>query len=301
MNGPTLGQLEAFVWTARLGSVELAARHLHRSQPSVSLRLRDLQTALDTRLLQRAGRGVKLTAEGHMFLDRAQGVLKALENLQFADEREISGSIRFGLADGFATVCLPALLGALQRELPKLQIDLTIATSGGLEQHLGDDLLDLAILVNPIGRPNLQLVPLGPQETTWAAGPSWQFPLEARPRDLWQAPILTNPPPSPAYRQVMAWFATARLSPAKLILCSSGIVIGQLISAGIGIGVMPAKMIAPYVKEGTIVPLTTIPPLEPGQVFASYRADVPKRAIEAIIGISNRVLEAIGYFAAHAS
>jgi DNA-binding transcriptional LysR family regulator len=292
----TLGQLEAFVWTARLGGVEQAARHLHLSQPSVSMRLRGLQAALGARLLQRAGRGVRLTPEGCTVLDRAQSVLNELETLQSTEKQEISGLIRFGLAEGFATVCVPPLMAALQRELPKLQVDLTIGSSGRLEQDLSEDLLDLAVLVNPLGRSDLQLVSLGLQETTWAAAPSWKLPAGARPRDLWQVPVLTNPPPSPTFRQVVAWFATARLSAAKLIICSSGTLIGQLVAAGVGISIMPTKMIAPYIDAGTIATVATTPPLEPGRVFVSYRAGVPRHATEAVIQVLDQVLEAIGYF-----
>jgi len=293
----SLGQIEAFVWTARLGSVEQAARHLHLAQPSVSLRLRDLQTALGLRLLQRAGRGLRLTGEGRLLLERAQGILSEVENLHAVSEHEISGLIRFGVAEGFAAVTVPPLMRALRRDLPKLQVDLVIATSAGLEQDLSDDRLDLAVLVDPLGHPNLRLEPLGMQETIWAAAPSWQLPAGARPQDLWQVPVLTNPPPSPMFRQVMAWFATARLDPAKLNICSSVTVIGQLIAAGIGIGVMPAKMIAPYVDDGTITPVTTVPSLEAGRVFVSYRAGVPRRAIEAAVRVLDQVLQATGYFA----
>jgi len=297
MDRVSLGQLEAFVWTARLSSVEQAARHLHLAQPSVSLRLRDLQAALGVRLLQRAGRGIRLTAEGRLLLERALGILSDVENLQAVGEREIGGLLRFGVAEGFAAVCVPPLMRALRRDLPKLQVDLVIATSAGLEQDLSDDRLDLAVLVDPIGRANLRLVPLGLQETSWVAAPSWQLPAGARPQDLWQVPILTNPPPSPMFRQVMAWFATARLDPVKLNVCSSVTTIGQLIAAGIGIGVMPLKVIAPYVEAGTIAPVTTTPSLDAGRVFVSYGAGVPRRAIEAAVRVLDQVLRAIDYFA----
>jgi DNA-binding transcriptional LysR family regulator len=297
MSRISLGQLEALVWTAKLGSVEQAARHLHLAQPSVSLRLRDLQTALGIRLLQRAGRGIRLTGGGRLLLDRSQAILSEVENLRAAGEREIGGLIRIGVAEGFAAVCLPQLMAALHRELPRLQVELVIATSAGLEQDLGDDQLDLAVLVDPIGRANLRLVPLGLQKTTWAAAPSWRLPAGARPQDLWQVPVLTNPPPSPMFRQVMAWFATARLDPAKLNVCSSVTMIGQLIAAGIGIGIMPAKMIAPYVEAGTIEPVATVPSIEAGRVFASYRAGVPRGAIEAAVRVLDEMLQAIGYFA----
>ena len=296
MSRITLGQLEAFFWTARLGSVDRAARHLNLAQPTVSLRLRDLQAGLGERLLERAGRRLRLTNAGNLLLPRAEGILAEIENIQAAGEHEIAGRVRFGVAEGFAAVCVPPITAALRRELPKLRVDLVIATSAGLEQDLAGDRLDLAVLVDPLGHPGLRLVPLGLQETVWAAAPSWGLAQGARPRDLWQVPVLTNPPPSPMFRQVMAWFAAERLVPAKLSLCSSVTVIAELIAAGIGIGVMPAKMIAPYLAAGSIVALPASPPLAAGRVFVSHRSGVPTRAIEAAIRTIAQALQAAAYF-----
>ena len=51
----TLAQLEAFYWIATLGTVRDAARHLNLAQPTVSLRLRDLETAFGAVLFERRG------------------------------------------------------------------------------------------------------------------------------------------------------------------------------------------------------------------------------------------------------
>jgi DNA-binding transcriptional LysR family regulator len=64
----TLAQLEAFHWIAKLGTVRDAARHLNLAQPTVSLRLRDLETALGALLFERLGRALRLTDEGLVLL-----------------------------------------------------------------------------------------------------------------------------------------------------------------------------------------------------------------------------------------
>jgi Bacterial regulatory helix-turn-helix protein, lysR family len=55
----TLAQLKAFYWIAKLGTVRDAARHLNLAQPTVSLRIRDLETALGTMLFERLGRALR--------------------------------------------------------------------------------------------------------------------------------------------------------------------------------------------------------------------------------------------------
>jgi DNA-binding transcriptional LysR family regulator len=50
---------------ARLGSVTAAAKELHYSQPSVSHHLARLEAETGAQLLQRIGRGIRLTRPGN--------------------------------------------------------------------------------------------------------------------------------------------------------------------------------------------------------------------------------------------
>ena len=59
----TLRQIEAFYWTARLGSIHAAADHLNFSQPAVSSRIKELETALNVELFSRRNQRVQLTPE----------------------------------------------------------------------------------------------------------------------------------------------------------------------------------------------------------------------------------------------
>ncbi|WP_147707645.1 helix-turn-helix domain-containing protein, partial [Microvirga massiliensis] len=70
----TLAHLEAFVWIARLGSVKEAARQLNLAQPTISLRLRDLEDETRTVLFERSS-GMRLTHEGEALLGHATTIL----------------------------------------------------------------------------------------------------------------------------------------------------------------------------------------------------------------------------------
>ena len=50
----TLGQAEAFYWVAKLGSFRAAATQLNLTQPTVSLRVRELERNLGAELLDRS-------------------------------------------------------------------------------------------------------------------------------------------------------------------------------------------------------------------------------------------------------
>ncbi|WP_238005803.1 LysR family transcriptional regulator [Dactylosporangium sp. AC04546] len=72
-------RLRVLVALARHGSVTAAAAALHYAQPSVSHHLARLEAETGTQLLQRAGRGVRLTAAGRLLAERAEEILGRLD------------------------------------------------------------------------------------------------------------------------------------------------------------------------------------------------------------------------------
>ena len=72
----TLVQLRSFEAVARLGGVGKAAQALHLAQPTVSTQLRELSEAVGLRLLEPAGRGLRLTEEGGLLLQAGLAVIR---------------------------------------------------------------------------------------------------------------------------------------------------------------------------------------------------------------------------------
>src|SRR5687767_3527083 len=75
----TLRQLRAFVLVGRLGNFTRAAQAMHVTQSALSLLVRELEAAMNTRLLDRTTRTVSLTAAGSEFFAGAQRILSDLE------------------------------------------------------------------------------------------------------------------------------------------------------------------------------------------------------------------------------
>src|SRR3954454_14090727 len=96
---------------ARHGSVTEAAKELHYSQPSVSHHLARLETATRARLIQRVGRGIRLTPEGEWLAGRATEILGRV------DAASVELAARVGLRAG--RVRLPRFPKVLTTPPPK--------------------------------------------------------------------------------------------------------------------------------------------------------------------------------------
>lgn len=292
----TIAQIEAFFWTARLGALSKAASHLHMSQPTISLRLRDLEKALAIKLFEKSGRGIAPTAEGLALLPRAAALLEEADRIMLqTDPAVVTGSIRVGFAEGFAMTALPRLLETVRNDYPLLKAEFVVSISYELERELNDRRLDLAVLVNPTGRHGMRLVPLGVQDTAWVASVDWGLGPGIRPADLYRLPIVSNPPRSAMFRQIKDWFATAGLEPVRLDLCSSVAVIGHLVSSGAALGVLPARMMQADVQAGRVHVLRPDPDLNHGRVYASYPEGGLTAPVSAMLKSIQKALDAIDY------
>jgi len=78
----TVRHLRAFVTIARLGSFVEAARALHVTQAALSNVMRELETSVEFRLLDRTTRRVRLSAAGAQYLPYAEKVLAALHDAE---------------------------------------------------------------------------------------------------------------------------------------------------------------------------------------------------------------------------
>jgi DNA-binding transcriptional LysR family regulator len=70
-----LVHLKVLAAVARHGSVTEAAKELHYSQPSVSHHLSRLEAATGVKLVQRVGRGIRPTPQGHLLANRATEIV----------------------------------------------------------------------------------------------------------------------------------------------------------------------------------------------------------------------------------
>ena len=134
---------------ARHGSVTAAARELHYSQPSVTHHLGRLEAETGAQLLQRVGRGIRLTAAGQLLADRAAEIIGRVD----AADAELAAHVglragRVRLA-GFSSAVgslIPRAVAALASRRPGLQISLTDTHPPEALELLRTGKVDVAII-----------------------------------------------------------------------------------------------------------------------------------------------------------
>jgi LysR family glycine cleavage system transcriptional activator len=128
MNVPNLQALVALEAVARLGSVTRAAAELHLTQSAVSHRLHGLARELGVTLIERAGRGVALTADARELAAAANAALiqlnAAIDRIAVAGRDQV---LSIGCSPSFAIRFLVPRLSTFRKQHPEL--DLRIAAT----------------------------------------------------------------------------------------------------------------------------------------------------------------------------
>jgi LysR family transcriptional regulator, low CO2-responsive transcriptional regulator len=174
LKNATFRQLAAFHAVARLGSVSRAAEEVHLTQPAVSIQLRILEESAGTPLLQRTGRGIRLTEAGELLADHAERILQlwreAGEDMA-AHCGDLSGTLRVG-AVTTAEYLLPPLLLAFVREHPKVKVKLQVGNRNDTLRLLASQEVDLAIMGRPPAELKTAAAPFATHPMAFVASPT---------------------------------------------------------------------------------------------------------------------------------
>lgn len=107
------------------GGVSAAARSLSYSHSAVSQQLSQLERDVGVELLERVGRGVRLTPAAEQLVVHTDRILEEVERATSSiakDRGEPQGTVRIAAFSTISRVVLPAALDALARDYPQLQV-----------------------------------------------------------------------------------------------------------------------------------------------------------------------------------
>ncbi|NBA96717.1 LysR family transcriptional regulator [Pseudomonas sp. R5(2019)] len=143
-----IAQLRYFVLVAELKSFHAAARQAYRTQPAVSLAVRELEQKLGQALLEKGGGRVELTPFGEHCLPLFRDLLdhhdRIAREATLLARHEI-GQVSIATVPSVASRLLPGLLGRFVAEHPNVQISIQDGTADSVQQLLAQGQVDFGI------------------------------------------------------------------------------------------------------------------------------------------------------------
>lgn len=167
-------RLRLLVEIERKGSVSAAAKAIGIGQPTASGHLRLLEASAGQRLVERNGRGSRLTEAGRVLAAHASQALAALA----AGEEELhalagleSGTIHLGASTTPGVYLLPDTLGCFHRDHPNVAVEVEIASTGEVVDRLLSGRIHLALIGETTVDDRVELEPFLSDEIVGIAKP----------------------------------------------------------------------------------------------------------------------------------
>jgi DNA-binding transcriptional LysR family regulator len=244
-----LDQLRTFIEVIQASSFSGAAARLNLTQPAVSLQIRQLETRLGVRLIERVGRRATPTAAGAELLAYAGQIEAAVATAVEAMAEHATGMIgRVRLGTG-ATACiylLPPVLRALRQRLPSLEIVVSTGNAVDILRLLEENALDLGLVALPAPGRAFAVTPLLEEEfVAVVPAEADDLPPEVTPAVLARRPVVLYEPGGQTRRIVDDWFAAAGISLKPAMALGSVEAIKELVGAGLGCAVLPRMAMPP--------------------------------------------------------
>lgn len=242
----SLDQVETFLAVLAHGSFSAAARKVNLSQPAVSHQIRELETRLGVRLIDRVGKQAYPTEAGREFVPIAERLLAEADAAALTMRRhqdDYVGTVRVGTANNVVVWILPEIIRKLRADHPRLDVAISTDWTGPIVEGIVADRIDVALVTLPVpaGRP----VDVEPwrDEDSYALFPADRAPPEGpvTPEAVINEPLILPKRPGAVRRLVDAWFETAGLTPKPIIELSNSEAIKAMVAAGIGATVLPGE------------------------------------------------------------
>lgn len=281
--GVFLGQLQAFLETARLGNVTRAADALFLTQPALSARLKRLEQEVGGALLVRDHKGARLTEAGRAFLPHAERAVSIMTDAHQAvadAQHGLTGEFVVATTQTLNTYVLPHVINRFVRANPAVRLSVRTAPSeqilemvlnGSAQVGLGRSLQD----------PAAESIPLYDEEFAFVVGP--RHPLaevgKVTVADL-AGETVVSLFRSPTYRlYVRALLRRTDLALHGMIDLDNAETGKEMLKDSIGVGLLPHTAVGHELEEGTLcrIEISDVPPLRRTMVALRLRG-APERS-----------------------
>jgi DNA-binding transcriptional LysR family regulator len=243
-----LSQIRTFLAVARTGSFSHAAGELFRTQPSVSLKIQNLEAELGHQLLERRPQGVSLTPAGEILRRRGNSILREITALtaELADlESFKTGRVSIAASDTVCLYLLPQVIKQFVQNYPGIELRLFTQITRNVLDLVISDQVDIGIVTLPVAPESFETQKLYQDNFLVVYPPG--HPLELKrtlsPADLREYPIIHLKPDTVTRHWIDQHLEPFGLTGQVRMEVSTIEVIKRMVEAGLGISILPEMAI----------------------------------------------------------
>jgi len=258
---------KVFYITAKCGNITAAAEKLFLTQPSVTKYIQKLESQLGCELFVRSKRGVSLTTEGKALMSHIEPAWQLIASA----EREISalrslerGSVSIASTEmSFKTYVLPAMKGFMKKH-PGVTVKFSNALNESMIEMLRSGSIDIAILHEPFKIHDFMDMRVIDEMNEYAVCGLQYKELVTKSRsarELCEHTFISMPQGSSTKEYLSGYFSQFGIEFKPDIELTTVELTAQAVESGLGIGILPERIVLPRLKQGRILCIPLEQPL----------------------------------------
>jgi DNA-binding transcriptional LysR family regulator len=255
-------QLETFLEVARHASFSRAAEKRFRTQPAISSQIRSLEDEVGSKLFDRSGGRVALTAPGKVFQKFAEETLAARKQVVTAiaeTERIPRGEIVVSANEGTCLHILPEVFASFKKQYPDVSVSVKRADYSQILDWVADNTVDFGVVSLPVNDNRLTTMLIHSDELVAITPP--KHPL-AKQKSVTIADVTAYPlvmPKAGHTRDTLEdLFYERRLKPQISMELDSSELLKRFVAADVGVGFISRSHVAEDVRADALaaIPLS---------------------------------------------
>ncbi len=245
----TIRHLKIFITVYQKGSITKAASTLNMTQPTVTRAIQELEDHYSRQLFERIHRKLYVTEAGKHLYQQAVHVVSSITQMEenMADWDE-TGVLRIGAGTTLGCILLPVLLSEFRRIHPQLTLHSTVTDKLKLQEKLLHNELDFALIEGRVDSTPLKKEFLGRDEMVLILPAD--HPLCKKKtltvQDIASHPIVISERGSASRTFMENLFSIHAIQLQPVMESGSIPAVIQAVRAGIGVSLIPQKMLSLY-------------------------------------------------------
>jgi DNA-binding transcriptional LysR family regulator len=272
--------LKSFLTTAKTLHITLAAKELGLSQPALSHCIKRLETELEEELFLRRKDGLILTKAGEYLVLKGQKIVDEIQeatDFLKTGKRQLHQTLTIGLHPSVASYTLPKIM----KDLKDIKLNFRFGLSREVTEWIQEGKVDCGIVINPYPHSNLVINKIDLDLVTL-----WSHKSVIKSENLFFDPQLHQT------HSILRQLEKKNIHFNHQYPVSNLELIAKFVYEGVGVGILPEKVIKNYFPDSTKIYRSEIKPFH-DQICFVYSAE--NKGLESLSSLKSSIKKLFTY------
>ena len=250
--------LQVFLSVAKHLNYTRAGEEINLSQPSVSVRMHQLEGDLGTQLFEQLGKKIALTEAGKLLVTYAGRVIAAMDDARNAiDELQglERGALRIGASTTPGMYLIPRTIANFKRRYPKIELQLTVKDTRQIEEGVIRNEFDFGFVGGHLAGDEVDVVPWITDTIILIAPLGHRLGRKriVKPQDLANEQVILREQGSATRAVVAAHLRRCRIEAEAVMEMANPESVKKAVQNGLGIAFISAVAVESELKAKTLL------------------------------------------------